>query len=379
MSTGTLRASEPISKTPYLDRQLQLPRPNRRHSRIKSWQAILLLASLLLETIRVACLIWMLVILIHELGHLAGGLLVGDKFDYIRIGALRIDRVTKIKWELRWGTILTGATRTLPTSKTGLRWRLCFSTLCGPASNLLSGCLALSVLKFASSDDSLLLACTYVFIAQSFIAGFANLFPVVRHGWMSDGMRVSMLLFSRKKSERLISILRFVADVKKGDESHLLESHEVGKWASVKDQTADQVIANWAAYRRANNTEEEARYLDNCLAACSATTPEFREELVVEAARFQVLRRKRVDLAREWLAADKSGKRRLNRYFAEGLVLDYEGEIEQAIGRVDEALTYIATGPDTPLRTKQENAFKKWRLELQEKLSGKAEKQPEVP
>ena len=374
MSTSTPPATEALSETPYLDMQRRLPAPNRRYSRIKPWQAVLLLASLLIKTVRITYVLWIVVILIHELAHLVAGLLVGDEFDYIRVGPIRVDRAKKTLWEWRWGTILTGATRTLPTSKKALRWRLCFSTLSGPASNFISGSLAL---KFVPANDSLLSASMYVFVAQSLFAGFVNLLPVVRHGRMSDGMRICTLLFSRKKSERLISILRFAADAKKGEEPHLLSSHEVGKWASVRDQTGDQVLANWAAYQECKDTEDGAQYLDNCLATCSSTTPGFREALIVEAAKFQVLRRKRVDLAQRWLALDRSDKPRLNRYFAEGLIFVHEGQLESAIAKVDEALSYIADTPETALRDQQEKAFKKWRLELQEKAAaGSAPKQP---
>jgi hypothetical protein len=356
--------------------QRPLPEPNRRYSRIKPWQAVLLLASLLIEAVRIAYALWMVVILIHELGHLVAGLLVGQEFDYIRIGPMRIDRAKKILWEWRWGTISTGATRTLPTSKKALRWRLCLSSFGGPASNLISGSLAL---KFVPPNDSLLAASMYVFVAQSLFSAFANLLPVVRHGRMSDGMRIWILLFSRKKSERLISILRFAADSKHGEEAHLLSNHEVGKWASVSDRTADHVLANWAAYRECKDTEDGAQYLDNCLATCSSTTPGFREELIVEAAKFQALRRKRIDLAQRWLALDRSDKPRLNRYFAEGLIFMHEGEVENAIAKVDQALSYIANTPETARRDQQEKAFKKWRLELQEKAAGAdAQKQPEV-
>lgn len=376
MAARSVLTNEPMSSTPYLDRQLLLPAPNRQHSKVRLWQAALLLGTLLIGTIRIVYFLWLLVILIHELGHLAAGLLVGDEFDCLRVGPLRFDRTRKVNWEGHWGSLFSGETRTFPTltSSTGLRWRLSLATLGGPAANLLSGYFAL---RFKPSDDSLLTACFYVFIAQSFLAGIANLLPVVRHGWMSDGMRICALIFSRRKSERLIFILRQASAAKRGERVKAPDTHDLASWASVKDQTAAQVFASWAAYREEKDSKIAACYLDSCLACCSATTPEFRDELIVEAAKFQILRRKRVDLAREWLLEDRSGKQRLNRYLAEGLILAQTGEKTQAIAKIDEALTFIATTPDTPLRLNQENAFKKWRLELEEKpADGNTVQQP---
>ena len=57
----------------------------------------------------------------------------------------------------------------------------------------------------------------------------------------------------------------------------------------------------------------------------------------------------------------------------------HEGQLENAIAKVDQALSYIASTPETALRDQQEKVFKKWRLELQEKAAGDdAQRQPEV-
>lgn len=360
-----------MSDTPYLDRQRPLPRANRRDSKIKTWQTPFLFACLLVKTMLILYVTWMFVIFIHEVGHLVVGIIVGDAFDFIRVGCVEFDG-GKVKWDRRWSSLLTGETRTLPKSKSGLRWRLFLSTIAGPASNLLTGYASFTLAKpIPPGQTVLLLASLYVFSVQSLLVGSVNLVPALWHGTMNDGMRLYTLLFSRKRSERLISILRFLADVKQGIRPPIA-AYELDKWASVSDQTADQVVANWAAYRKATDVETEAGYLDKCLASCSATSSDFREELIVQAASFQALRRNRIDLAREWLADDKSGKKRVNRFYVEAVILRHEGTTEQVIAKIDETLSFLAANPDNSLRTEQENAFKKWRVELEGKLAGKS-------
>ncbi len=358
--------------TPYLDRLRPLNAPNRSYSKIKRWQIPLLLACLVVKTIGVFYTLWMLVILIHELGHLVIGLVLQDNFQYIRVGVIEFDQFNRLKWKWQWGSLFSGRTLTLPNSTRGLRWRLFLSTIAGPASNLISGLVAVKFASMISPGNNVLVAAAlYVFSAQSFFAAFVNLVPAVLHGKMNDGMRLFTLAFNRKKGERLISIVLFLADAKRG-KSEAIGKYDMGKWANINDQTSDQVIANWAAYREnKDHIEVAAQHLENCLVHSSIATPELREEIIIEAAIFQAIRRNRVDLARAWLSEDKSGKKRLNRYFAEAMILRGEGQTEQALTKIDEALDYIATIPNGALRAKQESAFKKWKVELEEKCMDK--------
>jgi hypothetical protein len=368
MSTVAPEAST-RANTPYLDRQWPLPAPNRNYSKIKRWQIPVLLACLVVKTIAAFYTLLMLVILIHELGHLVIGLIVQDNFQSIRVGVVEFDRFNKLRWKWQWGSLFSGVTLTLPNSTRGIRWRLSLSTLGGPASNLISGFLAFKIASMISPGSNVVVAgALYVFTAESFFVAFVNLVPAVWHGKMNDGMRLFTLAFSRKKSERLISILLFLADVKRG-KREAIDKYGTGKWAGVNDQTNEQVIANWAAYREnKDHVEVAAQHLENCLNHSSATTPEFREELIIEAATFQALRRNRIDLARAWLSEDKSGKKHLNRYIAEATILQQEGQTEQALAKIDEALDYVATIPDG---ARLESAFKKWKVELEEKREDK--------
>src|SRR5450631_4298311 len=86
------------SKTPYLDREIPLPTSNSGHKKLKWWHVVLFAMGLFLEIFRVIFLLLMFSALIHELGHLVAGFLVGDRFDDIRVGPLQVNRQWKISW-----------------------------------------------------------------------------------------------------------------------------------------------------------------------------------------------------------------------------------------------------------------------------------------
>ena len=302
------------STTPYLDRLLPLPPTNAMYARITWWRVALLLLSLTVGVFRVLCVLWILQILIHELGHLIGGLLVGEQFNYIRVGPFQIDHSRKITWRWTLGEVLSGGTSTLPVARSALRWKFLTSIAAGPAANIISGWF---VLKFMPQQPSLLAGFCQLFVGAAFLFGFVNLLPFGDHGRMLDGLRMWVLLFSKARRERMISLLCLVADVKQGKQVRSLDGYSLDRWASVSDSAGEQVIANWAAYRGAKDQESAGQYLDTCLAASSATTPDFRTELIMEAAQFQAVRRNRLDLAREWLAEDQSDKPRFTRFWAE--------------------------------------------------------------
>ena len=149
----------------------------------------------------------------------------------------------------------------------------------------------------------------------------------------------------------MLSLLCLVADVKQGKVIESLENYSLRRWASVSDSSFEQVMANWVAYHCAKDQGSAAQYLETCLSASSATSPDFRTELIIEAARFQAVRRNRIDLAREWLAEDQSDKPRFTRFWAEAIVLQLESQFDEAMAKVDEALKYVQGLPDIPSRT----------------------------
>jgi hypothetical protein len=89
MSGAASDATSATFTTPYLDRLLPLPPINAMYAPLKWWKVGLFLLGLTVGLFRVLCLLWMQQIMIHELGHLIGGLLVGKQFNNIRVGPLQ--------------------------------------------------------------------------------------------------------------------------------------------------------------------------------------------------------------------------------------------------------------------------------------------------
>ncbi len=82
---------EPVrSNTPYLDREIPLPPKRTGESPVRWWQIALVLLTMVLDEFRVIIPLWMVSILIHEVGHVVGGLLTGDQFNYVRVGPFQI-------------------------------------------------------------------------------------------------------------------------------------------------------------------------------------------------------------------------------------------------------------------------------------------------
>ena len=88
---------------------------------------------------------------------------------------------------------------------------------------------------------------------------------------------------------------------------------------------------------------------------------EFREELILAAARFQGTKRNNLGLARQWLDASNPGRARINRVCTEAILLFSEGRIDEALTRVADGEKLVARLPPSELRAAQEKAWEQLR------------------
>jgi hypothetical protein len=274
----------------------------------------------------------------------------GLEFDQMRVGPVEVDCYLRPKWVWNWGTLVGGHTLMLPKRKSALPVRLAVLVVGGPVANVVS---ALLVLHVIPDSNSPLVGLAQVFVGVSIAFGLGNLVPFRKSGVSSDGMKLGLLLFN--KGQRWIFLLNRQAAIKRGEVENVLDP----AFASKSDGSSDYVGANWVAYTIADgkgNYELAADHLEACLAKCSNVTPDFRDELILAAARFQATRRRNNDLAWQWFKSGNREKSKINRAWTEALIFYSEGEIDKALSKAHEGSNLVAQLPAGTMKNLQEKA-----------------------
>jgi hypothetical protein len=193
--------------------------------------------SLLVKVLFVLDAVLLLCILVHELGHLLAATLVGFRLTYIRVGPLRIEHTGRLSWHWTWRALTSGATASYPVSQWGVRWRLFASGAGGPAANLVS---AYFVYKLLPNCSSVLIAAGFFFTGLSTLIGIMNLLSFRSGNPVQHGLQLWILLFSRERRERLILVLSFLSDAKRGDRKSFVDPKFLNQSTSVHDGSGNK-------------------------------------------------------------------------------------------------------------------------------------------
>jgi len=138
---------------------------------------------------------------------------------------------------------------------------------------------------------------------------------------------------------------------------------------AVQDASADTVSAHTIAYSAAfyrRDDAEAARLLEICLKYSGSAIPLMRESVFTDAVVFQARRRKRADLAEQWLA--ELPEKMLfpeHRFHAESAILEAKEDIPGALGKLDEAETIVIKTAEPSRRELSLKYLRRWREELQ--------------
>jgi hypothetical protein len=307
-----------------------------------------------------ALLVAFAVVSVHETGHVLGGLCAGFRFNSLRIGPLIIHRGFRISLCRQLAAWLGGAAQMIPVSSDRLAARALALVCAGPAASLLSAC---AVLLLPSRGPAL-----WLFALASAVGGLADLAPFRTRVIVSDGARIWMLLRHRAEGERWLALLRLGADLAAGIPPQSLAADYVSKAIAVEDHSADAVTAHAIAYSVAfhqHRDVEAGHMLETCLRLSSTVAPAVREALMSDAAVFLARRRKRPDLAEQWLAGmPATTPPSWLRSRAEAAVLEARGDIVGAVGKLDECEKAIRAVPDETNREMLLRGLRRWRSEM---------------
>jgi hypothetical protein len=321
------------------------------------------------DTATVAVFPWLflaaffLSIAIHELGHALVGVAAGFRFNSLRIAWLQFDRPFRISFYRGKGTGAGGWASLFPVKQDKLILRTIVMLVAGPGANLLSVTGVVLALPYA--DHSFLSA----FLIWSLILGLINLLPFRSRAVISDGGRILMLLQNRARGERWVAMLKLLEELRSGVPYESLTPGFLAKATAIEDNSPDTVVAFALAYGAAfwqHKDDEAARLLETCLRHANLSSPTQRQGLMTDAACFQARRRKRIDLAEQWLAdIPVKGEYPWMRLRGEAAILEAKGDTTGAVKKIDQIETMMLAVPNQALREISLRGLRRWKAELQ--------------
>jgi hypothetical protein len=298
---------------------------------------------------------------IHELGHLIVGLSVGFRCSSMFLGPIQFNAPFRIALNPDPRSWWHGGVTLFPDRQDKLRARAVAMVFAGPAANLLTGGV---VLLWPAPKGFL----SWLFIVASIGAGVVELcLPLRGPTFIFDGRRIWMLLRRRALAERWLALMRLLADLRQGALPESLSADLLTKATAVRDPSADTVLAHACAYFAAFHQHQDAdagQMLEICLGHASYA-PAMREALMSDAAVFQARRRKRPDLAEQWLAEiPVKPQHSWLRSRAEAAVLEGSGDVGGALRKLDEVEAAILSWPDNAYRGASLRLLQRWKAEL---------------
>jgi len=301
-----------------------------------------------------------LAVAIHEAGHAIAGWLVGFKIHSIRIWRLQLEQPFKISFYRGPSGGAGGWVICTPGDTDGLATRAGLMLFAGPAVNLVSGPI---VYRLAGPDALFAL----LFMQWSLLLGVTNLLPLRTGPLFSDGYRILMLLFDRRRGERWLALLTLSKDVLDDVPPERFSDEFLAVATAVKDDSSDTVSAHALAYAaafRRRRYEEAAEYLEACLRYSSRTSAPFQQALMADAAVFQGRCRGNVALAQAWLdnMPPKIGVA-WHRLWAEAGVLHARGDSAAVVAKLDAIERLIREQP-SPHQKFALGSVERWRSDL---------------
>jgi hypothetical protein len=299
---------------------------------------------------------------IHELGHLIVGVLVGFRCNALFLGPLQFNAPLRLSLNPDRRSWWHGGVTLVPDKPENIRAGAIAMVLAGPAANLLTGS-AILLLPYPKGFFS------WLFVATSLLAGGIELFlPIRGPTFVHDGRRIWMLLCDRGRGERWLALMKLIADTRDGVSPELMSPDLLAKATAVHDDSADTVTAHLLAFSAAfhqHRDGEAAERLEMCLAHSEHVPTVVREALMSECAVFQARRRKRPDLAEQWLAGIPANTQHSwFRSRAEAAILESKGDVPSALEKLGEVEAAFLTFPRNPQRENLLRLLQRWKSEL---------------
>ena len=314
-------------------------------------------------------------IVIHELGHIAAGLSVKFRSNFLIIYPLRFTR-TRTGWAVRRErtTSLLGAASMLPDDFENLRARIIVYVVGGPASNLITFLVLRAFLPNVAQAPNQTVWFLDTLANVSLTLGAANLLPFRAKGFESDGARLLMAAADERRFARWFALFRLAAASAIGTRARDLDSLALHTALELNDNSSDCMRANLLAYSWASdgdNVQAAAGFLEKSLTYADRLPARTRCFFMLEAALFQGWYREDAARAAHWLRLVGSARKKLPALYrlrAETAVAWAEGRVAEAQDKLQEAITAVRNMPANASRDVLENSMAEWQKKMQLRL-----------
>lgn len=224
-----------------------------------------------------------LVLLIHELGHVLGGLWCGNKFALLTAGPLKVENENeKLRFSLNLNpSTFGGLAITIPTTTKNFKRRRTITVGAGPGASLLLAILAMSSVALLSPDVlpnqlRFFLVCLGFLSLVIFIV---TIIPLQSGGFMTDGMQLLNIYRDNPTAHRYEALLQLIAELQQGKRPKDISEEQIKIITALGyDDTFGLSALNYQYYRAIDGRDWEAA------AKCMAL---FQEKIEVFPQAFQ--------------------------------------------------------------------------------------------
>ncbi len=298
-------------------------------------------------------LIYLLVIAVHELGHLAGGISRGMRFLILIVGPFRLTRTVeglRFDWFWNAGT-LGGLAAALPDPAHPAEPQLRRLILGGPLASLLLAALGVAVtLAFEGRIGAY----------GTLVAAFSSLIflltatPFRAGGFLSDGMQYLEMLRGGESVRVRVLLTGLIGQSMGGTRPGELDAGALQQALDSPDREplrrlSTALLAYLHAWDR-GDIATAGQHLDEVEAGIDQYPDGFRQSLAIELSLFAALERGHGAGATTWLARAKGGVvDAARRSLAEGAVHWLQGDSASASAKVRQGLSQLPRSSDPGL------------------------------
>lgn len=300
-----------------------------------------------------------MVLVLHELGHVVGGLAAGFRFNLFVVGPLKVVReADRIRARLNTNlSIAGGLAGCSPTGSGDHRRGMILMIASGPIASLLGAAAGLlgagatgGFAPGASGWSAALGMALGAFGLGSLAVGLMTLIPGRTSGFMTDGARLIGLLRKGPEADREAAVIGLIAESASGIRPRDWDPGLVSRAVSVPDGSLLDAVAEQLAYTSALDRGDLPLARDRLVRSLSLADrlpPSVRPAIELEAATFEAAIRADAPASRRWL--DRAGN-------PGGLVPRHlrpvaEAALAVAEGRFDDAPPFIEAARDALSRS----------------------------